>query len=347
MRLQDILDKTKLSKKAVYFYVKENLINPSKNIENGYYDFSDEDLSKLKIIMTMRKIGMSIQDIKEMFRYPTLTNFFIHRQINLLKSNICEQMDQLNTCYYIIENIPANATPTNVENHFEYFIKEKNYTHSSIERDFPSNDSRMITILLCAAFTHIESSQYHKFLLDRISSELKMQLENNLLFLKKMIYLLIPEQVHETSVHQYELYKRISECNEDEMVKYEEMLYENCKKLIESEELTNYWKLIYEPILIPTLRFLNSKTEELLREYNPVYTKYNDKIQKIASRVYERLSSDSETLDNLLRALDNKFNPVRFNYAELICMNTFKESIFTQVDLKILEELIITIEKDI
>ncbi|MBM6836756.1 MerR family transcriptional regulator [Clostridium saudiense] len=93
MKLQKILELTTLSKKAVYFYIKEGLIKPTKNIDNGYYEFSEGDLRKLQVIILLRNIGMSIQDIKDLFIYPTLTNFFIHRQINNLKKSLYENIN--------------------------------------------------------------------------------------------------------------------------------------------------------------------------------------------------------------------------------------------------------------
>ena len=336
MRLQEVLEITKLSKKAIYFYIKEELIHPSKSLENGYYDFSEDDLNKLNIIISLRKIGMPIQEIKDIFMYPTLTNFFIHRQINILKDSIYEQVNQLKTAYYLIENIPANATPNNIKIPFQELNKDKIKNESFLETHFPSVDSRMIAILICAPFTDIESSQYHKFLWDKISNELKIQLESNLSNLKKMIYNLTPEQIYQTSIYQFGVCRKISEADDDELQIYEEMLYERCIELIENVELQRYWKLVYEPILLPTLAFLNGKVNELLDEYNPRYTNYNKNMDKIALGVFERLRNEPETLSSLTSCLDGKFNPERFNHAELICINTFKKSIFTQVKIETL-----------
>ena len=166
MKLQKILELTTLSKKAVYFYIKEGLIKPTKNIDNGYYEFSEGDLRKLKVIILLRNIGMSIQDIKDLFIYPTLTNFFIHRQINNLKKSLYENINKLEASYQLIEDIPTNATPKSLEFPLEMLGKKRITNDIFLERYFPNTDSRMIAILLCAPFTDIESSEYHNFLWD-------------------------------------------------------------------------------------------------------------------------------------------------------------------------------------
>lgn len=340
MRLQEILEITKLSKKAIYFYIKEDLIHPSKNLENGYYDFSEDDLNNLKIIISLRKIGMPIQDIKDLFLYPTLTNFFIHRQVNILKKNIYEKVNQLKIGYYLIENIPINAKPESIEGSFEGLHKNISNNESFLDSYFPNVDSRMIAILICAPFTDIESSQYHNFLWDKISNELRIQLENNLIYLKKLIYNLTPEQIYETSLYQFDIYRKIYESEEDDLQQYENMLYKNCIELTENVEMQSYWKLIYEPILVPTLTFFEGKAKQLLHEYNPGYTNYNKKMYIIASNVFKRLRDEPGTLNALNSCLDGKLNPERFNYAELMCINTFKKSIFTQVKIDTLKKLI-------
>lgn len=340
MKLQKILELTTLSKKAVYFYIKEGLIKPTKNIDNGYYEFSEGDLRKLQVIILLRNIGMSIQDIKDLFIYPTLTNFFIHRQINNLKKSLYENINKLEASYQLIEDIPTNATPKSLEFPLKMLGKKRITNDIFLERYFPNTDSRMIAILLCAPFTDIESSEYHNFLWDKISNELELQLENNLSYLKELIYLLTPEQIQVTSIEQYNFSKKIAAMNEDELHIYEEKLYNSCIDLLNDVELQNYWKLVYNQILVPTLQFFQYKGSKLLGEYNPNYEKYNKNMYLIAERVCKRLKEERELLEGLNLALDNKFDPERGNYSELICIYTFKTSIYTQVKLEVLKGLL-------
>lgn len=45
-------------------------------------------------------------------------------------------------------------------------------------------------------------------------------------------------------------------------------------------------------------------------------------------------------LDKLNLALDNKFNIEMFNHSQFICIYTFTDSMFTQVKLEALKELL-------
>lgn len=340
MKLQNILELTKLTKKSIYFYIKEGLINPTKNLENGYYEFSQEDLKKLQVIISLRNIGMSIQDIKELFLYPTLTNFFIHRQINNLKKSLYDDINQLQASYQLIEDIPANATPKNLEIPLNVLEKQRIYKDLFLERYFPNVDSRMIAILLCAPFTDIESSEYHNFLWDKISNELELQLENNLSCVKKLIYLLTPEQIERICIDQYKFSKKIADINKEESYICEEELYNNCVELANDIELQKYWKVVYKPILMPTLHFFINRGIKLLGEYNPIFKRYSENMNRIADGVYKRLKNEDEVLNKLKLALDNKLDIEIFNHSQLISIYTFRDSMFTQVKLEALKELI-------
>ena len=50
MTIKDIEQKTGLRRSNIRFYEKERLIEPAKNSNNGYKDYSQEDVDKIKKI---------------------------------------------------------------------------------------------------------------------------------------------------------------------------------------------------------------------------------------------------------------------------------------------------------
>jgi len=59
MLIKDVCKKCKLAKKAVEYYEQQGLISPAVE-DNGYRNYSDEDISVLKEIGTLRKLGISL-----------------------------------------------------------------------------------------------------------------------------------------------------------------------------------------------------------------------------------------------------------------------------------------------
>lgn len=51
---------------TIRFYEKEGLISPQRE-ENGYRDYSQDDLQKVKKIIVLRKIGLPVNEIADIF----------------------------------------------------------------------------------------------------------------------------------------------------------------------------------------------------------------------------------------------------------------------------------------
>lgn len=66
MTIKKIEQLLKIPRATVRFYEKEGLVNPSRK-GNGYRDYSDEDVEKLRKVIILRKIGMSVEDINDIF----------------------------------------------------------------------------------------------------------------------------------------------------------------------------------------------------------------------------------------------------------------------------------------
>ena len=75
---------------TVRFYEKEGLISPTRE-GNGYRDYSHEDVEKLKKIIIFRKIGLSVDEINDLFDgVKTLEEVLDANIVNLQK-----QMEEL------------------------------------------------------------------------------------------------------------------------------------------------------------------------------------------------------------------------------------------------------------
>lgn len=63
MLINEACTLTGLTKKEISYYEKQNLIRPKKG-DNGYREYSEEDISVLNEISLYRKLDISIKDIK-------------------------------------------------------------------------------------------------------------------------------------------------------------------------------------------------------------------------------------------------------------------------------------------
>lgn len=63
MLISEVCRICKLTKKAVEYYEKQGLIYPEIG-ENGYRNYTENDLAKLKEIAVYRSLGMSVGELK-------------------------------------------------------------------------------------------------------------------------------------------------------------------------------------------------------------------------------------------------------------------------------------------
>lgn len=64
MRIQEVCKTLGLTKKAVGYYIKQELLTP-KALENGYRQFSEQDVERLRKISILRKLGLGIKEIEQ------------------------------------------------------------------------------------------------------------------------------------------------------------------------------------------------------------------------------------------------------------------------------------------
>lgn len=64
MLINAVCKECSLTKKAVEYYIEQELIFPAIQ-NNGYRDFSDEDITMLKKISVLRNLGLSVSDIRD------------------------------------------------------------------------------------------------------------------------------------------------------------------------------------------------------------------------------------------------------------------------------------------
>lgn len=70
MLRSEIQNKTGLTRKAIGYYEMRGLVKPEKT-DNGYRNYSENDLSKLEKISLYRKLGLSVSEIEEFLNSKT------------------------------------------------------------------------------------------------------------------------------------------------------------------------------------------------------------------------------------------------------------------------------------
>ena len=90
MTIKDVEERTGLSRSNIRFYEKEKLIEPSRNENNGYRDYSENDVENIKKIAYLRTLGISIEDIRSIIAQKVTLQETVEKQNEVLKSQIID-----------------------------------------------------------------------------------------------------------------------------------------------------------------------------------------------------------------------------------------------------------------
>ncbi|MGN1148661.1 MAG: MerR family transcriptional regulator [Lachnospiraceae bacterium] len=84
MKINEVEQAIGITKKNIRFYEQQGLLKPSRNLNNGYRDYSPEDITALRQIKLLRKLGIPIEDIKKLQNhYLTLEDCLRRHLISL------------------------------------------------------------------------------------------------------------------------------------------------------------------------------------------------------------------------------------------------------------------------
>ena len=111
MNGKDVEKITGISRRNLRFYEDQGLIEPARNPENDYRDYSDEDIEKLKIIRSLRTIDVPVETIGDYFKGKITLDKLADNQEKRLEEKQKEVEMALNICKELhnIEDFTGNT----------------------------------------------------------------------------------------------------------------------------------------------------------------------------------------------------------------------------------------------
>ena len=93
-----------VTKKNIRFYEQEGLLSPKRNLDNGYRDYSEEDLEILKQIKLLRKLAVPIEEIRKIQSAKLTLEDALNRHLISLKGESKKLNDMQVFCQKLIDN---------------------------------------------------------------------------------------------------------------------------------------------------------------------------------------------------------------------------------------------------
>ena len=124
MKIKEVELLLDIPKATIRFYEKEGLLTPSRN-DNSYRDYSNEDIERLKKIIILRKIGISVEDIRHILDDTLSLQDALTHTITNLNNQIKEIEGAIKVCT-LMQDKKEDMTSFDQEYYWNTIINEEN-----------------------------------------------------------------------------------------------------------------------------------------------------------------------------------------------------------------------------
>lgn len=97
MTIKEVEQQLGLSRTTIRFYEREHLITPKRD-GNTYREYSEEDIATLKKIVILRKLGFSIEEIKDLLEENVPLQELLEKNIQELQEKVNELTGAIKIC---------------------------------------------------------------------------------------------------------------------------------------------------------------------------------------------------------------------------------------------------------
>ena len=123
MKIGEAAKETGLSISNIRFYEKKGLLEPARDQESKYRNYTEEDILRLKKIIIFRKMDLSVEQIAAMLRGKTDVKEVLKNQEQELFNKIREMEGALELCRILEkEEVPLDIEP---EQYLDYIAQEE------------------------------------------------------------------------------------------------------------------------------------------------------------------------------------------------------------------------------
>ena len=326
MRIQEVIQKTGLSRRTIYYYIDQNMIAPRVNPTNGYHDFSEKDIQKLFLIRKLREADLPLADIRSILKQPRTTPFYLHKQLNVLQKQLMSiqkaisEMDRLASQLPVCQSLDQ-LTDMLEETHF--------HPDDSARYQMKTRDAQLLAQYLWMAYLDTPVTEYQQFLWQKITNHTLEHAETDLKTMSRYLQSLSPEQIDATNINQYFRNQKIISLTEAEYPDFVEELKHSLLAFASDPLQQEKWNLLYQPVIHPVALFCVSSSG-WMREFHPAYRRYYENTHTCCRMLKHFM--DSPQGNDLKKTLDKALHgncDVRTGYyGELEVAATFHKSIY-------------------
>ncbi len=307
MKIQEVCKRTGIARRTIHFYIKEELIMPSTNSSNGYYDFTEEDCLHLNLIREYRKAEIPLSVIKSLIKNPITAGFYLNLYVKKLNKKKIWIEGTTKSIHYILENLPIKPDFSTL-----YSLSVESGIPDSVEypdtNSFDTYNNTLVNRFLWSSFLPDKNlTEYQQFLWIKLNQTTNLNNSPHYHSLNTFLQTLKPKYVDQIFVQRSQHYEYIASLDSTGCRQYTVEMRHSIELLIKKRAIVEFWKQNYETFILPNTFVFSSDISNIVAEMSPFFASYRDNILLSCDLLYQWLNSVDGNA--LLIQLKNTLNP--------------------------------------
>ncbi|EFI42660.1 MerR family transcriptional regulator [Peptoniphilus sp. oral taxon 386] len=278
MKIQEVKNMTGLTRKAIEYYIEKNLLEVKLD-ENGYRNYSYENIKLLNKIKILRKFNLSISQIKEVLENP--------KKFEMISNNHLRNMERNQRRMELFKQYLEKNDDAKILQALEQIENERMLEEKFLEA-FPGVYGQLIFM------------SYLPFLKINIESEEQQQIYNELIdVVDELPKFELPKELEEEFENEFSDYELFQEVNESKIAavsNFDRFLNENKDIISEyikfknTDEYKDISSVKIGNLLKEYMKNCNyyEKVIPLMRKLSPDYNLYYENLEKANKKFLEK-----------------------------------------------------------
>lgn len=315
MNISELMRKTGVSRKAVYLYESKGLISPYKCEDNGYREYGENDLRRLKMIVRLRELDVPLSIIAKIFINPDHADIYLQACMEYKKRELKELSLTMGRLYNVIRRMPPNGSLDDFNSIAEDAFPERQEKELiyKIQQDYPHEYTRRILMNAFEAFldgpidTVAKKEAWERMLELNEEAVTQELLEGYAIFYGTYS----AEELEQDFLLRRKRVVSIAECGTeaDFRVKAAE-IFKDAEYTAENAEAMEAWKEYHEYFVKPMQAAYKERGggfEGLIYELSPTMALYNESFRHISGFLNQMFRSEAGR--KIIEGFEGSFGP--------------------------------------
>jgi DNA-binding transcriptional MerR regulator len=327
MKIQEVCKRTGIARRTIHFYIKEELITPSINNSNGYYDFTEDDCRQLILIREYRKAEISLSVIKSLIKNPITAGFYLNLYVKKLNKKKIWIEETTKSIHYILENLPIKPDFSTL-----YTLSIESGIPDSVEHpdadSFDTYNNTLVNRFLWSSFLPDKNlTEYQQFLWIKLNHTTNLNNSPHYHSLNTFLQMLKPKYIDQIFVQRSHHYEYVASLDTQGCRTYAEEMKDSIELLVRKRAIVEFWKQNYETFILPNTFIFSSALSNIVAEMSPFFSSYRDNILLCCDLLYQWLHSvdGKDLLAQLNHTLKPQLDLSSCNHGQLEALAVFTD----------------------